>query len=103
MPYGRCYHYSDSNGGFLSHGYNKRTDEQIVHVRYSFIVFVASVINNQTGDEIIPTTMKSYILGFQRLFNQQWSYDLKVLSGKIFNCPNSDLTSVLDNKARKLQ
>lgn len=103
MLYGRQYPFPDSNGGFLPYGYNKWIDEQRIHVHFNLIEFIANVKNTKNGVEIMPTKMKRYILGIQRGFNQQWGYDHKLLSGKVFNCPNTGLASVLNNKARRLQ
>lgn len=55
------------------------------------------------GKEIKPTSLKNYISGFQRGFQTQWDYDIKVMSGPLFNHVKAGVMSVIDNKIRQMQ
>lgn len=51
----------------------------------------------------MPSTMKNYIMGIRRSFQDVWGYRLKFLTGPVFDCPRRGLTSLLDNKPEPLQ
>lgn len=76
---------------------------QSIHVRYSLTEFIANLYDKKYGVKIMHTTMKSYILGIQRRFDQKYGCDLKSFSGKIFSCSNSGFKFLLDNNAWRLQ
>ena len=87
----------------LPAGYRDWSENQLKVVRFFLIEFVANYKNLKTGDDIAPTTLKTYMLGIQRGISCVWDYDLKIFSGPIFACPREGLVGVLDNKARQGQ
>ena len=99
----RCILFPDENGSHLPAGYRDWSENQLKVVRFYLIEFVANYKNLKTGDDIVPTTLKTYMLGIQRGFSCVWDYDLKRFSGPIFACPREGLVGVLDNKARQGQ
>ncbi len=50
----------------------------------------------------MPTTMNTYILGIQRVFNE-WGFELKLTTGPVFGNPKTGLISVLNNKFSEQQ
>ena len=99
----RCLLFSDENVSHLPAGYRDWIENQLKVVRFYIIEFMENYKNLKTGDDIAPTTLKTYMLGIQRVFSFVWDYDLKIFSGPIFACPREGFVGVLDNKARQGQ
>ena len=73
------------------------------HVRHYMIKCAANYKNAKTWESIAASTLKTYILSVQRAFKSEWGYDLKPLTGPIFNCPKKGLFCALDKKVREQQ
>ena len=72
--------------------------EQLKRIRHFLIEFVVNYRSSKTASEVNLSSMKAYILGIQRAFATIWGYNLKILEGPIFNCPNEGLLAVIDNR-----
>lgn len=68
------------------------------HVRYYMIEFAANCKNAKTGGSTAASTINTYILSVQRAFKSERGYNLKLLSGPIFNCLKQGFFSALDKK-----
>ncbi len=66
------------------------------------IEFAVGYRSSGTNSEVMPTTMKTYILGIQRVFNE-WGFELKLTTGPVFGNPKTGLISVLNNKFSEQQ
>lgn len=89
--------------GYLPSGFENWTEDHLKNVRYYLIEFVANYKKKNSEEDIMPSTLKSYVLGIQRSFKQEWKYEINLFRGPIFDCPDHGLMAVLDNKARRLQ
>lgn len=99
----RAFMFSDGTGSFVKGRTSSFSVATQIQVRDVLIEFVTRYRNTRTGADIKPSTLKNYITSIQRAFNHMWGYELHLLSGPIFDCPDAGLVSVLDNKAREQQ
>lgn len=95
--------FPDGLGSFLILGHKNWTVPELFRVRHYLIEFFATVKNSKTGEPLMPTTLKNYVLALQRAFSSIWKYNLRLLQGDVFACANNVLLSVLDNRSPELQ
>lgn len=69
---------------------------------FYFIEYLAKYNQGGTGNPPMPTTIKRYVLGLQRSFDSEWSYEVKLLESPTFNCKEEGFLSVVDNCIHKV-
>lgn len=89
--------FNSGSGLYLPHGQTDWTVAQLETVRFFLIEFAVNY-RAKFGDEVKPHTMKFYITSLQRAFRDVWGYDLKLLTGFVFDCPKNVLMSVLNTR-----
>lgn len=90
------------NGSPLPSGHKNWTDLQMKTLQYYLMEFVVGY-RSKTGDEVTPSTMKTYILGLQRYFDQVWGYKLTLTKGPVFNDEKQGLMTVINNRFSEQQ
>lgn len=103
LDHGRTFLFTDCFSRLMPTQNTEWSDNHLAHIRNVLIEYVANCKNERTGDDVMPTTIKNYILGIQRGMEMEWGYKLKLLTGPIFSCPKDGLMAVIDNKVRILQ
>lgn len=83
---------------YLPPAFSEWTDEQLKRICFYLIEVSVNYKSLKSQTEVKPSTMKSYLLGIQRGFEQEWGHSLKILECPIFSCSMFELVSVLDNR-----
>lgn len=55
------------------------------------------------GNEIKPTSLKNYVLGYQRGFKYNWAYNIKIIPGPLLNDVKIGVMSVIDKNIRQMK
>lgn len=89
--------FPDSMASYLPSGYSNWNTEQLENIKYYLVEFAVRY-RKDNGSEVSPQTMKGYICGLQRYFENEWGYKLRLLDGEIFGNKENGLRCVLENR-----
>ena len=97
------YVFRDSDGTVPCRGNFNWTDHQLKRLNRLLVLFVAHYKKRAMKQDIMPTTLKAYIIGLQRASTSTFGYKFRLLTDKPFSDMENGLLTVVDNKIRKQQ
>lgn len=93
----KAFFFSDDKRQPYPSGCSEWSDDCLKMLRFFFIEFCVNYRQIASGGEVMPSTMKGYIIGLYRFFKIECGYELSLLQGPMFNCKTEGLVAVMNS------
>lgn len=101
LPLAQMYVFGNDNGSPIVEDHTDWAIPQMEGTNKLLVEYVANA-RKVDGSEFSPATLRNYISGIARVFDNEWGYKISHLTGPVFVLAQSGIY-ILNNKIRMLQ